>query len=338
MRTLVCGAIAALALGTAGVAQAGTLSFTGGVVTYAAAASEGNRVVVAFEEVPVRGVRVVDIGAPVTTGVGCSSVGANEGFCATPDSPDDIVVTLDDQNDYANTSAVLNLPIRLDGGDGNDDLDSGQNQFAVQDGGPGADMFSGPGATVDYSSRTNPLTVTVGDGLANDGETGENDLVTDDVQAILCGDGADTVTLHQGFDMLVSGGAGNDEIVDQGDEFNTLSGGPGDDFLQTFTVDSTLRGGDGEDTLIGGNGDQDLYGGDGADLLRGGTKPDFLSGGRGADELIGGTGRDQVRGGSGNDTFRARDGEADSLNGDRGTDRAHVDTGLDHLSNIEKLF
>lgn len=338
MRKLVFCAIAVVALGTAGVAQAGSLSFTGGVVTYAAAAGEGNRVVVALEEHPVRGVRVVDIGAPVTAGSGCTSVGANEGFCATPDLPDDIVMALGDQDDYVNTSGVNALPIRLEGGDGDDNLNSGQNQFAVHDGGPGADIFSGPGATVDYSSRTNPLTVSNGDNLANDGETGEHDLVSDDVEVILCGQGADTVTLHQGFDMFVSGGAGNDEIVDQGDEFNTLSGGPGRDFLQTYTVDSTLRGGDGEDTLIGGNGDQDLYGGDGADLLRGGTKPDFLSGGRGADELIGGTGRDQIRGGSGNDTFRARDGEADSLNGDRGTDRAHVDNGLDVLSNIEKLF
>ena len=338
MRKLVSCAIAVLALGTAGVAQAGSLSFADGVVTYAAGASEGNRVVVALEEQPVRGVRVADVGAPVTAGAGCTSVGPNEGFCATPDLPDDIVVTLDDQNDYVNTSAVNALPIRLEGGEGNDDLNSGQNQFAVQDGGPGADMFSGEGATVDYSSRTNPVTVSISDNVANDGETGENDLVTSDVQGILGGHGADTVTLNQEFDTFVSGGPGNDELVDNGGEFNELSGGPGDDFLQTYTVDSTLRGGDGDDTLIGGNGDQDLYGGDGADLLRGGTKPDFLSGGRGADELIGGTGRDQIRGGSGNDTFRARDGEADSLNGDRGTDRAHVDTGLDHLSNIERVF
>jgi len=338
MRKLVFCAIAVLALGTAGVAQAGSLSFADGVVTYAAGASEGNRVVVALEEQPVRGVRVADVGAPVTAGAGCTSVGPNEGFCATPDLPDDIVVTLDDQNDYVNTSAVNALPIRLEGGEGNDDLNSGQNQFAVQDGGPGADMFSGEGATVDYSSRTNPVTVSISDNVANDGETGENDLVTSDVQGILGGHGADTVTLNQEFDTFVSGGPGNDELVDNGGEFNELSGGPGDDFLQTYTVDSTLRGGDGDDTLIGGNGDQDLYGGDGADLLRGGTKPDFLSGGRGADELIGGTGRDQIRGGSGNDTFRARDGEADSLNGDRGTDRAHVDTGLDHLSNIEGVF
>jgi len=338
MRKLVSCAIAVVALGTAGVAQAGSLSLTGDVVTYAAAASESNRVLVAVEEEPVRGVRVVDIGAPVTAGTGCASVGTNEGFCATPELPDDIVVTLDDQNDYVNTSAVNALPIRLEGGDGNDNLNSGQNQFAVQDGGPGADMFSGEGATVDYSSRANPLTVSVSDNVANDGETGENDLVTSDVQGILGGHGADTITLNQEFDTFVSGGPGNDQLVDHGGEFNELSGGPGDDFLQTYTVDSTLRGGDGDDTLIGGNGDQDLYGGDGADLLRGGTKPDFLSGGRGADELIGGTGRDHVRGGSGNDTFRARDGEADSLSGDRGTDRAHVDTGLDHLSNIEKLF
>ncbi len=337
MRKLIFGAIAALSLGTAGVAQAGTLSFTGGVVTYAAAASEGNRVVVAFEEVPVRGVRVVDIGAPVTAGAGCTSVGNNEGFCATPGSPDEILVTLDDEDDYANTSAVNSLPLRLEGGNGADNLNSGQNQFAVQDGGPGADMFSGEGATVDYSARTNPLTVTTDDGLANDGETGEGDDL-DHVNGVLCGQAADRVTV-QGFGMFVSGGAGNDELIDFGDGATDLVGGPGRDFLKTIGLqDSGLHGGDGNDTLIGGNGDQDLYGGDGADLLRGGTKPDLLSGGRGADELIGGTGRDQLRGGSGNDTFRARDGEADSLNGDRGTDRAHVDTGLDHLSNIEKPF
>ena len=175
MRKLIFGAIAALSLGTAGVAQAGTLSFTGGVVTYAAAASEGNRVVVAFEEVPVRGVRVVDIGAPVTAGSRLHVRREERGILRDARFPDEILVTLDDEDDYANTSAVNSLPLRLEGGNGADNLDSGQNQFAVQDGGPGADMSSGEGATVDYSARTNPLTVTTDDGLANDGETGEGD-------------------------------------------------------------------------------------------------------------------------------------------------------------------
>ena len=161
-----------MALGTAGVAQAGSLSFTGGVVTYAAAGSERNHVLVAVEEEPVRGVRAVDIGAPVTAGAGCASVGPNEGFCVTPDLPEDIVVTLDDQNDFANTSAV-NLPHSPRGGEGNDASIPARTNSRYGTAGPGADMFSGEGATVDYSSRTNPLTVSVSDNAANDGETGK---------------------------------------------------------------------------------------------------------------------------------------------------------------------
>ena len=207
---MVSCAIAVVALGTAGVAQAGSLSFTGGVVTYAAAGSERNHVLVAVEEEPVRGVRAVDIGAPVTAGAGCASVGPNEGFCVTPDLPEDIVVTLDDQNDFANTSAVK-PPHSPRGGEGNDASIPARTNSRYGTAGPGADMFSGEGATVDYSSRTNPLTVSVSDNAANNGETGRNDLVTSDVQGILGGDGADTITLNQEFDTFVSGGPGNDE-------------------------------------------------------------------------------------------------------------------------------
>jgi hypothetical protein len=84
MRLLLVTVAALCALAWAGAAQAGTVSVSGDDVTLAAAASEVNRVVVAFEEDPVRGVRVVDLGAPLTAGAGCSSVGANEAFCPTP--------------------------------------------------------------------------------------------------------------------------------------------------------------------------------------------------------------------------------------------------------------
>jgi len=45
-----------------------------------------------------------------------------------------------------------------------------------------------------------------------------------------------------------------------------------------------------------------------------------------------------MRGGSGNDLFRAKDGFRDDIRGDSGTDRAHIDQGLDVLHDIERLF
>ena len=91
-----------------------------------------------------------------------------------------------------NTSASSSSLTRLEGGDGNDALYPGSNSSATLDGGPGADVLSGERATVDYSARTNPLTVTMGDGLANDGEAGENDLISNDISLVLGGSGQDT--------------------------------------------------------------------------------------------------------------------------------------------------
>jgi len=324
------------ALAWAGAAQAGTVSVTGDDVNFVAGASEVNRVVVAFEEDSVRGVRVVDIGASLTAGAGCSSAGSNEAFCPTP-NVGKILLTLDDEDDWANTAGVPDgHDVRLEGGDGNDTLNSGANRNAVQDGGPGADYFSGEGATVDYSARTEPLTVTTWDGVANDGEAGEGDNA-DDVNGILGGHAADSVTVNKSF-MFVSGGAGNDELIDYSDAGTVLVGGPGRDVLKSIGFqDSGLHGGDGNDTLIGGNGSQFFDGGKGNDLLRGGSGRDLMLGGSGADELIAGTARDTLRGGTGNDTLRSKDAFKDLVYGNRGTDRAHVD-GRDILAGIEELF
>jgi len=336
MRRLLIFVVVLTALSWAGAAEAGTSSFAGGVLSYTAPSGQTNRVFLISEETPVRGIRVIDTGAPVTAGAGCSSVGPNEAFCPTPDFPDHVLVSVDDLDDYVNTSAA-HYETRIEGGDGDDELYSGQNLSAVMDGGSGADVMSGELSTVDYSSRTNPLTVTMGDGLANDGEAGENDLIADDVGAVIGGSGADTFTLT-GFDGRVSAGLGNDHITAIGLSFCGLSGGKGDDVIEADDGFCSMGGGFGDDVLIGGLDNQLMGGGEGDDVLRGGPGRDSLAGDRGADELIGGKGRDHSRGGSGDDTFRMKDGVADFVDGNQGTDRAHVDQGLDELHDIEQLF
>lgn len=334
MRLFTITAAGLCALAWAGAAQAGTFSVAGDDLSYVAPSGETNRVFLISEERPVRGFRVIDSGAAVTAGAGCTSVGPNEAFCAIPNFPDHVLVSVDDEDDYVNTSAATS-EIRIEGGDGNDALYAGQSR-TVLDGGAGADVFEGEFSTVDYSSRTNSLTVTKGDGLANDGEAGENDLIGD-VAEVVGGSGADTFTLT-GFDGRVTAGYGNDHITAIGLSLCGLSGGPGNDVIEADDGFCSMGGGGGNDTLIGGDDVQLMGGGEGDDVLRGGPGGDSLAGDRGADELIGGKGHDHARGGSGDDTFRVKDGVDDFIDGNHGTDRAHVDKGLDELHDIEQLF
>jgi Ca2+-binding RTX toxin-like protein len=75
----------------------------------------------------------------------------------------------------------------------------------------------------------------------------------------------------------------------------TMRGGQGDDTLIGGSGPDKLIGGLGDDTLVGGNGDDLLYGGGGADRLIGGAGADVLIGGPGDDTLIGGPGNDELR-------------------------------------------
>jgi Ca2+-binding RTX toxin-like protein len=81
-----------------------------------------------------------------------------------------------------------------------------------------------------------------------------------------------------------------------------------------------VSGGDGDDeivnaTVLGGR----LEGDDGDDVLRGGSGADAVDGGAGDDSLDGGAGDDQVDGGGGEDYIDARSG-ADRLDGGAGPD------------------
>jgi subtilisin family serine protease len=131
----------------------------------------------------------------------------------------------------------------LRGGPGADTLD-GLAEMDSLDGGGGADQLRG-GAGVDladYASRTRPLTVTA-DGRPGDGEQGEGDNVSLDVEWLLGGSGHDRLTGTGGANGLW-GMAGND----------TLTGAAADDWLNGGAGTDTLEGLAGTDTLDGGAG------------------------------------------------------------------------------------
>jgi len=226
MRGLVAVAAVGAAFYGAGVAHAGTVTLANGVMAFEAGAGEANRVFVIRDD---DGMHLVDTAVPVTAGGGCTPENATEVFCASEDlTLLEIDVVAGDENDYIDLRpAGAFLASKLDGGDGNDKLLGG---FAfsgnVFDGGVGADMFGGDwGGTVDYSERTNPVTVTIGDELPNDGEAGEGDFVSAGIDQVYGGHAADTITA-----MNV-----------QGVNRTYLRGGEGNDHLSALQVDWTMH-------------------------------------------------------------------------------------------------
>jgi Ca2+-binding RTX toxin-like protein len=190
---------------------------------------------------------------------------------------------------------------QLHGGPGNDTMYGGDDNdiFYAEPTADGADFMSGGAGSdsVFYSDRVNGLLVTLGNGLADDGEPGESDEILGNVESVYGGAGADILVGSWGADYL--------------------NGGPGDD---------ELYGAAGHDSLSGESGNDSLFGDDGDDSLHGGG---------GDDTLTGGDGSDYTRAGSGNDIIYNADGFADTVNCGNGTaDDAEPDP-LDTLIGCE---
>jgi Ca2+-binding RTX toxin-like protein len=179
----------------------------------------------------------------------------------------------------------------LIGNAGNDSI-LGAPGNDTMDGGTGADTMRGSSGidTVTYAARAAGVTANL-DGLANDGEPGELDLIDIFVDNLTGGSGPDSLTANQAANVL-TGNAGND----------------------------TLYGNNGADYLYGDEGNDSLFGGDNAagttDILHGGNGNDSLDGQGGQDSLYGDAGTDTLRGGTDDyaaDWFVANDGEHDVL-------------------------
>jgi len=108
------------------------------------------------------------------------------------------------------------------------------------------------------------------------------------------------------------------EFDSAGIEKIIINGTDGDDMLfvdGSITLDTELRGYDGNDKLIGARGNDSLLGGNGDDTLVGNFGDDTLEGGAGNDFLVGGFGDDILRGGDGDDYLDAETGDDYGING-----------------------
>lgn len=155
-----------------------------------------------------------------------------------------------------------------EGGDGDD-------YFYSKDSGDGTDVLDGGLGEdyADYDGRDEALTLSL-DGIANDGEAGENDnlLAIEQVGSCHLGD-------------LITGSLSRETILSNGgpDDVNAL-GGP--DFVVGGEGGDDVSGGGGEDRLLGSSGGDELVGGKGNDTLNGGPGADVLNGGPGEDVCV----------------------------------------------------
>jgi hypothetical protein len=194
----------------------------------------------------------------------------------------------------------------LDGGVGDDDFEGipGERLFGGNPPSQGTDTYIGGGGgdAVVYTGRGEDLSLSL-DGVANDGEPGENDNIGPDVTTVLGGDGSDVIV---------------------GDDYaNALAGDTGDDVIEGRGGDDRLFGGSGADRLDAGVGQDYLEGDDAGDVLIGGPDVDTFYGEDPLNASNGTTGRDQIF---------SRDGNPEFVSCGPGIDAAQVD-GSDQVRN-----
>jgi Ca2+-binding RTX toxin-like protein len=322
-----------------------------GEIFYGAETGEANDLQVSYSS---GAFTIVDMGAVINAGGGCSSVSVHEVTCSGATRASFELL------DFNDTAAFLaqtspKAVIEVFGGSGNDDLALCPMCQGHLHGGSGADTLQG---------SKFPNFLRGGNGADTIMGAGGRD-------SIWGANGNDTIFGGRGRDLLEPGLG--DDSVDGGAHWDALyffarvktgvtadlrtgivSGGEGDDTLASVETLNGTRyadhfwgdardngfGGLGGDDLIFGRGGADrihggccagddrLYGGGGADVIRGGAGDDIIGGGPGADRL---------RGSDGNDRLLAKDGKSDLVRGGSGFDTARVDPN-DIVRLIEKLL
>jgi len=274
----------------------------------------------------VMGIMVGWVDVQSCDGVKPTKIGTEGNDNLTGTAGNDVIVGLGGND----TISGLGGNDKICGGSGNDILTGGDGSDTFT-GGSGADTFNGGPKvdTVSYAERRTGVTVDV-DGVADDGNSadgpaGARDRVQTDVENVIGGRGADTLT----------GNAGTSNTLDGREGADVLSGLGG---LDTATYASRFSGviadidgaADDGSGLDGPPGARDRIKVDIENLI-GGRGADTLAGSAGANRLTGGLGADRLRGLAGNDNLFANDGRADTeINCDGASpagasDAAHVD-------------
>lgn len=221
----------------------------------------------------------------------------------------------------------------LDGGSGNDRLDGGDDSdyFRLQDGFGIDTVIGGEGGTdfdkIDLSQLSSPVTISYSGNEAGWITGSAGSVSFSQIEAITTTGGADSFDgrlSQQGVTLDL--GAGNDTALGTFGN-DSIFGGTGDDYIDSWGGNDTVYGGAGNDTVLGGGDNDLLHGGDGNDVMQGWTGNDTLYGGAGNDTLQSWEGNELIDGGNDADTFLiTQTGGVDTiLGGEGGTDFDRLD-------------
>ncbi len=280
-----------------------------------------------------------------------------------------VTVDASSGDDLVNLATGFALPTTLNGGDGNDSLFGGAGPDTI-DGGAGNDRLGGRGGddnlvggdnddtlladagsdllfggngsdTADYSTRTTDVVLRLDD-LNNDGDDGEGDGLSGDIEVLISGSGDDVLEGSAGTRFVSN--AGSDTLVYSSTPTAAIDAGEGSDVLDLSDVVDNLSinlsegllgvsggssvgitgveaiiSGAGNDFIVGTSGQETIVGNDGNDTIQGNVGSDDLRGGDGDDVV---TGIGNLAGDAGDDTVTgtSTDGTASSLSGGDGDD------------------
>jgi len=371
---LVPGVLAALVLGIAPAAEAGTIftSFDG--LLHYQGSDEGTTLSVSVSG---NGFLFED-SEPITNTDGSCDIDpaqnppATSTICTRPAGTwAGVFLDMLGGNDTATCTLPSTKRCDGDGGSGNDSLTGGSG-FDVLSGGEGDDSLTGgdgsdrliPGLgadtvngsiddwidTADFSPESVGITLTIGAGNSSSGDTVAN------VDQLIGTSGNDILTVGSA-PASINGGPGNDRLGTGPAGQGQLYGGPGDDTFVPYGTDGSFEiyyGGDGFDTLDfaasqttanmrARNEIEHYVGGPGNDQIS--TSNQYicpgalclavtLEGNAGNDYLEGGYGLDTIAGGAGADIIRGS-GAADQLTGGAGEDTIGGEGGDDTIAAVD---
>uniref|UniRef100_Q0HQI3 Putative outer membrane adhesin like protein n=1 Tax=Shewanella sp. (strain MR-7) TaxID=60481 RepID=Q0HQI3_SHESR len=174
--------------------------------------------------------------------------GGGQSGIITNSSGHEVVASGANNKSYTNSSAQV-----VNGGDGNDHIETGKGDDVI---------YAGKTGSANYGTD-DQLELSVNTLLTHHIMTGNitgNDRMVDNDGLLLAND-----VSSQRADV-VNGGSGNDQIYGQSGS-DILYGHSGNDYIDGGNHNDALRGGEGNDTLIGGLGDDVLRGDSGNDTF-----------------------------------------------------------------------
>ena len=188
------------------------------------------------------------------------------------------------------------------------------------------------GESLDYEEDGASVSVTVTATDVNGATDTQvvNVSVGDVAEDLVLADGGVTLSDTGVQETSISGGDGNDTIEAHSDG-GSLDGADGDDSLRGSQNADSLVGGEGNDTLDARGGDDTVIAGAGDDLfddVGAENGNDLIDMGEGNDRAWAGDGDDTLYGGSGNDYLSAESGD-DSVDGGTGDDTVFGGDGAD---------